>query len=120
MTKSALPMSTKPSLLAATPSAFAAHSSLRLRGPQTGTVAAYQARSPHARVTLTLGTVLMTFWSTAAAQGVLEGISAAKPTLIHLPADLPTVPDPYGQPSVSVDWTCRPSYAAVPQQRVVE
>lgn len=107
--------------LAAKAPAFVAHATLRLRGEQKATIDVYDARTPQARVSVTIGTVLMTFWSAAAVQGLLEAISAAKVTLIHLPKALPSLPyDPYGQPRICIDWTTRPSYAVVPQVRIAD
>lgn len=118
MVKAAPAPATSPSTLAANAPAVVAHTNVRMRGTQTGDIAVYAARTPQARVTLTVGTVLMTFWSAAAVQGVLEGISAAKATLLYMPQAMPVTSDPYGQPTVAVDWTNRPSYAVVPQTRV--
>jgi hypothetical protein len=113
-------LSTTPSILSANAAGLVAHTHIRLRGPQTGKIDVYNARTPHARVTMTLGTVLMTFWSASAAQGVLEGVSAARNTLMHIPAEMPVNPDPYGTPTIAVDWTSRPHYAAIPQNRVTD
>lgn len=107
--------------LAAKAPAFVAHATLRLRGEQKASIDVYDARTPQARVSVTIGTVLMAFWSAAAVQGLLEAISAAKVTLIHLPKSLPALPyDPYGQPRICIDWTTRPGYAVVPQSRVTD
>lgn len=121
MTKNApSPITTTAAGLAAGAPGFVSHTNLRLRGQQAGTIDVYNARTPSARVSLTLGTVLMTFWSAAAVQGVLEAISAAKPTLVYLPQTLPAGGDPYGQPKIALDWTHRPSYAVIPQARVTD
>ena len=120
MTNTTKTRTANPATLAANAPGLVAHTFIRLRGPQTGTVDVYDARTPHARVTMRLGTVLMTFWSASAAQGVLEAISAARATLVHLPPTSATAPDPYGQPAIAVEWTNRPQYAAVPQSRVLE
>lgn len=113
------PSTTASSLAAAAP-AVVAHTHIRLRGHQHGDLTAYHARTPQARVALVLGSTLATFWSAAAAQGVLEGFSAARTALIALPAQLPVIDDPFGQPAIAVDWTQRPHYAVVPQARVSE
>ena len=118
MTKLTTPKLTTPSILSADATGLIAHTYVRVRGAQTAQIDVYNARAPHARVTMTLGTVLMTFWSASAAQGVLEGISAARATIGRMPADISTNADPYGQPTIAVDWTSRPSYAAIPQSRV--
>lgn len=107
--------------LAAKAPAFVAHTTLRMRGEQQAQIDVYNARTPHARVVMTIGTTLMTFWSAAAIQGVLEAVAAAKTSLIHIPKALPALPnDPYGQPRIAVDWTTRPSYAVVPQSRITD
>jgi hypothetical protein len=99
--------------------ALIAHTYIRLRGPQHGDVTVYHASTDMARVTLRWGGLLMTFWSADAAQGVLEGVSAARATLVHMPANVAPAPDdPYDQPTVAVEWTRRPQYAVMPQHRV--
>jgi hypothetical protein len=99
-----------------TPPAIIAHTYMRLRGAQTADVTVYHARSDLARVTLTWGGILMTFLNAQAAQGVLEGISAARNTLIYVPAEVgPAHQDPYDQPTIAVEWTRRPAYAVMPR-----
>jgi|JI10StandDraft_1071094.scaffolds.fasta_scaffold18126_10 hypothetical protein len=120
MSKSTTPNLTTPSILSATATGLIAHTYIRVRGEQTGKIDVYNARTPQARVTMTLGTVLMTFWSASAAQGVLEGISAARATLTRMPAQVSASADPYGQPTIAVDWTTRPNYAAIPQSRIAD
>lgn len=109
MTKTTSPNPTTPSILSANATGLIAHTYVRVRGDQTGKIDVYNARTPQARVTMTLGTVLMTFWSASAAQGVLEGVSAARATLSRMPAQIPATADPYGQPTIAVDWTTRPN-----------
>ena len=54
-----------------------------------------------------------------AAQGVLEGFSAARPTLPNLPAEVsPGRTGPYDRPTIAIDWTSRPSYAVMPKDAV--
>nr|WP_318276512.1 hypothetical protein [Mycobacterium eburneum] len=61
----------------------------------------------------------MTFLSAQAAQGVLEGIAAARHTLIYVPVDIgPAHQDPYDQPTIAVDWARRPGYAVMPRTAV--
>ncbi|MGY4646249.1 hypothetical protein [Mycobacterium sp. URHB0021] len=120
MSKTTSPNFTTPSTLSANASGLIAHTYVRVRGDQIGKIDVYNARTPHARVTMTLGTVLMTFWSASAAQGVLEGVSAARATLMHMPPEMAVSAGPYGQPTIAVDWTSRPNYAAIPQSRVTD
>jgi len=89
-----------------------------LRGEQTGAISVFAARTEHARITLTLGTVLMNFWTADAAQGVAEGIAAARNALAPVPSAVAPTTDPYPSPTIAVDWTKRPAYAVVPQSRL--
>ena len=51
-----------------------------------------------------------------AAQGVLEGFSAARTTIVHLPAEVPAIQqEPYDRPTIAIDWTGRPGYAVMPK-----
>jgi len=99
--------------------AVIAHTYVRLRGDQDGSITVHHARTETARVTLRWGSVLMTFHNAEAAQGVLEGFSAARNTLMWVPAEVrPAEPDPYDQPTIAVEWTRRPSYAVMPREKV--
>jgi len=118
MSKSAPAPAATPATLAANTAAYVGHTHIRLRGEQTGTICACMARTPNAKVTVGLGTVLMTFWSAAAAQGLLEALSAAQPLLVSLPDAVPAVADPYGVLAIAIDWTSRPTYAVVPHSRL--
>lgn len=102
-------------------SAVVAHTFVRMRGNVTGQVDVHNARTEHARVVVTIGALLHTFWSAHAAQGVLEGFSAAKNTLLHLPVNIaPSTQDDYPQPTIAIDWTRRPEYAVMPRARVTD
>ncbi len=62
----------------------------------------------------------MSFLNAQAAQGVLEGLSAARPTLVHLPAEVqPGAQEPYDQPAIAIDWTRRPGYAVMAKNTVL-
>ncbi|MEN4464153.1 hypothetical protein VXE65_19120 [Mycolicibacterium conceptionense] len=99
--------------------AIVAHTYVRLRGTQHGNITVYHARTSTARVTLTWGGVLMTFHNAQAAQGVLEGVSAARHTLIYVPDKVgPLHEDPYDQPTISIEWKRRPQYAVLPRSSV--
>lgn len=112
------PAAISPATLAANAPAVVAHTLVRLRGEQTGDINVYNARSPLARVVVRFGSIAMTFWNAAAAQGVLEGVAAARTALLSMPVAMPVTPDPYGQPAVAVEWTHRPNYAVIPQSRM--
>ena len=50
-----------------------------------------------------------------AAQGVLEGFSAAKATLTQVPAEVAAQSEAYDQPTIAIEWRRRPAYAATPR-----
>ena len=107
---------TKPSNLdaaAGTPAAVISHIFLRLRGRQSADTTVLHAGTELATVTLSWGGgTLMRFCNAEAIAGVLEAFSAARATLMYLPANAPAAPrEPYDQPSICIDWTRRPSYA---------
>jgi hypothetical protein len=92
---------------------------VRLRGAQKADINVHHAHTDIARVTLTWGRILFTFFNTQAAQGVLEAFSAARHSLAGLPADLaPRDQQPYDGPAIAVDWTRRPPYAITSRQAV--
>ncbi|RZT07768.1 hypothetical protein EV589_6001 [Mycobacterium sp. BK558] len=85
---------------------------VRLRGAQQPDISVHHAHTDIARVTLTWGRILFTFFNAQAAQGVLEGFGAARQALAGLPADLaPRDQQPYDGPAIAVDWSRRPPYA---------
>ncbi len=101
------------------PAAHISHIYVRLRGTQHADLTVYHAKTDHARIALTWGGILMTFLNAQAAQGVLEGISAAKSTLVYLPAEVgPGPQEPYERPTIAIDWNCRPPYAVTPRSAV--
>ena len=118
-TKKAAAATPTPRELLLPPAGLIAHTYVRLRGTQHGNITVYHARTSTARVTLTWGGVLMTFFNAQAAQGVLEGVSAARHTLIYVPEKVgPLHEDPYEQPTISIEWKRRPQYAVLPRSSV--
>jgi hypothetical protein len=94
------------------------HTYIRLRGTQQfDDIDVHHARTKIARVTLRWAGVLMSFLNAEAAQGVLEGFSAARHSLARVPADIaPRDQQPYDGPAIAVDWTRRPPYAVSSRQ----
>ena len=85
---------------------------VRLRGAQQPDISVHHAHTDIARVTLTWGRILFTFFNTQAAQGVLEAFGAARQALAGLPDNLaPSDQQPYDGPAIGVDWTRRPPCA---------
>ena len=104
------------------PDALVTHTTARIRGEQDYAVSVRHAKTTDAAVTLLWGGILMRFLSANAAQGVLEGFAAAKSALIGVDNTSPIPPRPetaeqrFARPTISIDWTRRASYAAVPHQ----
>lgn len=104
-----------------TPAALVSHTMIRIQGEQVGDLSVHHACSPHARLRLQWGGVLMTMLSAQACQGVLEGFSAARSAMALIPRHLPVPPaaaDPFARPTVAIDWMRRPAYAVVPRQEL--
>jgi hypothetical protein len=90
---------------------------VRLRGAQKADITVHHAHTDIARVNLTWGRILFSFLNAQAAQGVLEGFSAARHSLTGVPADIaPRDQQPYDGPAIAVDWTRRPPYAVSSRQ----
>ena len=99
------------------PAAAISHTYVRLRGAQQADIGVHHAHTDIARVNLTWGRILMSFLNAQAAQGVLEGFSAASHSLVGLPADLaPRGQQPYDGPAIAIDWTRRPAYGITPRE----
>lgn len=101
----------------ATPAAVITHSLVRIQGTQEGDLTVFHACTPTARMTMTWGGILMTFWSAQAAQSVLEAFAAARPLLAPLLRRIPPPPtpalEPFAAQTIALDWTRRASYAVL-------
>jgi hypothetical protein len=94
------------------PTAVISHTFIRLRGTQHADLTVLHAATHNARVNLLWGGILWAFRTAEAAQGVLEAISAARATLVYLPAEAaPTAYEPYDRPTIAIDWRARPAFA---------
>ena len=65
---------------------------ITVRGAFDTDLTVHHARTPDARITVTLGEVLMVFYSCAAVQGLLAAFTAAKQLSAALPAEMPAPP----------------------------
>jgi hypothetical protein len=104
-----------------TPPATITHTVISLLGDHQPAITVHHARTPDARITVALGPVLMTFYSCAAAQGLLEAFHSARAHSAQLPAALPAVAGthaPGTRITAAIDWTRTPTYAAVAQSGV--
>ncbi len=117
-------MTTQATDLNPTPAALITHTIIRIQGDQTGDITVYSACTPDARIRITWGGLLMTMYTAAAVQGVLEGFATARTAMAQLPRAIPTATtgdaEPFAHSTVSIDWTRRPSYAVVPRQELAK
>lgn len=107
-----------PTPITHTPPATITHTTIALLGPQHTEIAVHHARTPDTRIALTVGAVLMTFYSCAAVQGLLAAFRAAQQHSIQLPAALPAAGlthAPGTRITIAIEWTRAPNYAAVAQ-----
>ena len=111
-------MTTTTAQMTLTPPAMITQSVASIRGQQNADMSVHHARTPDARIAMTFSGILMVLYS-CAAQGLLEAFAAARGHLNHVPAEIPAAPAGLNDPSVratlSIEWTRRPDYAAVPQ-----
>lgn len=104
------------------PAAIITHSLVRIQGAQSGDITVYHAGSDTARMTMTFGGILMTFWSAQASQSVLEAFAAARPLLTSLMRQIPPPAqpplEPFAQQTIALDWTRRATYAVVAREEL--
>ncbi|MCX5042480.1 hypothetical protein OG921_04745 [Aldersonia sp. NBC_00410] len=102
---------------ASRPDAMVMHTTARISGDHAGLVSVEFARTNEAVVTMVWGGILMRFLSANAAQGVLEGFSAARGHLAPLAAHTPNPrldnANEFVQTTLALNWVRRASYAVV-------
>lgn len=104
------------------PPAIITHTVAVIRGSQHADIAVYHARTTDARIAMTWGGLLMTLYSCDAAQGLLEAFSAARAHIVQVPREIPPpspdLDDTFARPTLAIDWTRRPVYAATAQSAI--
>ena len=112
MTKSATP-------IYVTPAGVITHSIVSIKGQPEPDITVHHARTPSARIGITVGGVHMSLQNCQTAQGLREAFVAARTQMIHVPAEIPTaeapVEEPAGRAVLAVEWTRAPAYAVVAQ-----
>ncbi|MDA2893374.1 hypothetical protein PDG61_20840 [Mycolicibacterium sp. BiH015] len=103
-----------------TPPATITHTTAVLIGELHSDIAVYHAQTTDARIGLIFGTTLMTFYSAAAVQGLLEAFAAARGASTRIPRRIAApntaaAPEPFARTTLAVEWTRRPAYCVVPQ-----
>ncbi|WP_236723855.1 hypothetical protein, partial [Mycobacterium avium] len=112
MTKSATPIHV-------TPAGAITHSIVSIKGQLEPDITVHHARTPIARIGITVGGMHMSLQNCQTAQGLLEAFVAARTQMIHVPAEIPTAgaaaDEPAGRAVLAVEWTRAPAYAVVSQ-----
>jgi hypothetical protein len=112
-------MTTRP--LTHTAPAVITQATIALAGDITPDVTVLHARTTDARITVTLGGVLLVFYNCAAVQGLRAAFGAARPLSARLPEHVPTPQShPAGQLTVAVEWTRSPNYAVAAQSALTK
>ena len=80
------------------PPATITHTIAVIRGDIHSDITVHHARTSDARITLIFGTTLMTLYSAAGAQGLLEAFAAARGAIAQLPHHIPAAAAPPYEP----------------------
>lgn len=104
------------------PPAIITHTVATIRGHQDADVTVYHARTSDVRVAIAWGGILMTLYTAQTAQGILEAFAAARAHMARVPHEIPApaaeLDAAFARPMLAIDWTRRPSYAAVAQSGI--
>ena len=92
---------------------------IALAGPIEPDVTVLHARTTDARITVTLGGVLLVFYNCAAVQGLRAAFGAARQLSARLPEQVGAPQEhPAGRVTMAIDWTRSPNYAVSAQSAV--
>ncbi|BAN91940.1 MULTISPECIES: hypothetical protein [Mycobacterium] len=101
------------------PAGLITHTTVSVKGQLEPDITVHHARTPDARIGLTVGGIHMSLYNCQTARGLLEAFVAARGHMIHVPAEIPagapTADEPAARAVVSIEWTRAPSYAVVAQ-----
>src|SRR5262245_41420606 len=101
------------------PAATVTHTVAVIYGEIASHIAVYHAPTTDTRTAWPFGTTLMTLYSAAAAQGLLEAFATARAAMARVPRQItaPAAPPyaPFARTTLSIEWTRRPAYCVVPQ-----
>jgi hypothetical protein len=103
------------------PAGLITHSIVVIKGQHHDhDISVHHARTPDARMSITLAGLHMVIYNCQTAQGLLEAFIAARGHLLHVPAQIPSIRadalhEPAGRVMLSIEWTRRPVYAVAAQ-----
>ncbi|GAB4955586.1 MULTISPECIES: hypothetical protein [Mycobacterium avium complex (MAC)] len=101
------------------PAGLITHTTVSVKGQLDPDITVHHARTPGARVTITIAGIHMSLYNCQTAQGLLEAFVAARGHMIHVPAKIPAGAPPADEPAaravIAIEWTRAPAYAVVAQ-----
>lgn len=112
-------MTTYPAATHLTPAGLITHTTVAVKGQLHPDISVHHARTPDARIAITLDCIHMSLYNCQTAQGLLEAFVAARGHMVHVPAEIPAAAAPAqefaARTAVAVEWTRAPAYAVVAQ-----
>ncbi|WP_062892431.1 hypothetical protein [Mycobacterium avium] len=101
------------------PAGLITHSTVSVKGQLDPDITVHHARTPDARIAITVSGLHMSLYNCQTAQGLLEAFVAARSQMLHLPSQIPApaapVEVPAGRATMSIEWTRAPAYAVIAQ-----
>ena len=103
------------------PAGLITHSTVAVKGQQHDPdITVHHARTPDARIGITVGGLHMAIYNCRTAQGLLEAFVAARGHMVHVPAQIPAPraesgDEPTARVVLCIEWTRPPAYAVLAQ-----
>lgn len=112
-------MTTFPAATHVIPAGLITHTTVSVKGQLDPDISVHHARTPDARIGITVEGIHMSLYNCQTAQGLLEAFVAARGHMIHVPAEIPAGAPPADGPAaravIAIEWTRAPAYAVVAQ-----
>ena len=101
------------------PAGLITHTTVSVRGQLDPDITVHHARTPDARIGITIDGTHMSLYNCQTAQGLLEAFAAARGHMVYVPAQIPAgappVDEPAARAALAIEWTRAPAYAVVAQ-----
>ena len=101
------------------PAGLITHTTVSVKGQLDPDITVHHARTPDARIGITVDGIHMSLYNCLSAQGLLAAFVAARGHMIHVPVEIPArapaTDEPAARAVVAIEWTRAPAYAVVAQ-----
>lgn len=101
------------------PAGLITHTTVSVKGQLDPDITVHHARTPDARIGITVDGIHMSLYNCQTAQGLLAAFVAARGHMIHVPAEIraraPAADEPAARAVVAIEWTRALAYAVVAQ-----